>query len=945
LLIWAIPPMQLDQLRVFISSTFRDLQAERSYLVSKVFPEIRKVCRERGVEFTEIDLRWGLTHEDSALGRIIRTCFEEIDRCRPYFIGIVGSLYGWVPDHLELQKDAEIVSRYPWVEEATINQMSVLEMEMRYGVLDHEGDSSGAFFYIREPRPERDGGTDHQHLHQLEQAIRASASTVRTFTDPSVLGEQVRADLLAIIDRDFPLTTTLSPLERERRGHDAFAASRRRAYIAHPETINALTELALFGSSPVLVEAETGMGKSALLAHWCAVTQKRQPDAIIIAHYVGSTPESADSTGLVRRLMAEIADKFGFTDPIPDSPEAVMEALPLFLARTAGKRCVLVIDDVDKLDGRGASLAWLPRYLPPSVKLVVSAAPGAAVEQARMRGWNVYALQSLGERERETLLVRYLGEYRKSLSSEQCKRIAADPKCSNPLFLRTVLEELRVAATFEELDGRIARLLSASDLTALMRMMFARLEDSFGAVTVRTALSVIWGSVTGLTDGELTELLGFERARLSQLLIALDANLTTRRGRYSFMHEFMRRAVEEMYLSEANDRRAVHNRLAAYFRDHASPERRIEEEPNQWNMGGNREQLVRTLTDPLLLAALGEERLFASLRFWRDLRETMDIPLALDAAPARASLGAAATMRYDLNVGRLLTELGYFGPAREWLERALVQAESLHDADAVIQVTGFLINALYLGRDLERADEMATAQRSALAHDPASLRYLEATSNLASIRYARGHLDTAAQLFREALTAATGRADMIRQRATDLNNLASVLSAKGNVAEALALSREAADTAERSYGTDHPETAAFLSNLALLLKNQHRASEAGPVYERALKILTNVYGDDHPKTAEVRYNYANLLHLVGRNDEAAQHCRAAIATYLWSYGNHSPQAASAYFLLGATARKRGDRDEALRCFTTSLDAYRTFGEHANEFVVRLEQAISELRTT
>src|SRR5690242_18909982 len=85
------------ELRVFISSTFRDLQEEREHLVKKIFPEIRALCRERGVTFTEVDLRWGLTEEEEALGRVIRTCMEEVDLCSPYFIGITGERYGYTP--------------------------------------------------------------------------------------------------------------------------------------------------------------------------------------------------------------------------------------------------------------------------------------------------------------------------------------------------------------------------------------------------------------------------------------------------------------------------------------------------------------------------------------------------------------------------------------------------------------------------------------------------------------------------------------------------------------------------------------------------------------------------------------------------------------------------------------------------------------------------------
>ena len=45
-------------MRVFISSTFRDMNAEREELGKFIFPELRRYCREREVEFVEVDLRW-----------------------------------------------------------------------------------------------------------------------------------------------------------------------------------------------------------------------------------------------------------------------------------------------------------------------------------------------------------------------------------------------------------------------------------------------------------------------------------------------------------------------------------------------------------------------------------------------------------------------------------------------------------------------------------------------------------------------------------------------------------------------------------------------------------------------------------------------------------------------------------------------------------------------
>jgi len=56
------PPFAHNRaIRVFISSTFKDMMAERDFLVTHVFPELRRLCESRGVTWGEVDLRWGIT--------------------------------------------------------------------------------------------------------------------------------------------------------------------------------------------------------------------------------------------------------------------------------------------------------------------------------------------------------------------------------------------------------------------------------------------------------------------------------------------------------------------------------------------------------------------------------------------------------------------------------------------------------------------------------------------------------------------------------------------------------------------------------------------------------------------------------------------------------------------------------------------------------------------
>ena len=73
-------PTAWRTVRVFISSTFRDMHAERDYLVKVVFPELRERCAKRQLHLVDMDLRWGVTEEEAEHGKVLEIILDEIDR-------------------------------------------------------------------------------------------------------------------------------------------------------------------------------------------------------------------------------------------------------------------------------------------------------------------------------------------------------------------------------------------------------------------------------------------------------------------------------------------------------------------------------------------------------------------------------------------------------------------------------------------------------------------------------------------------------------------------------------------------------------------------------------------------------------------------------------------------------------------------------------------------
>ncbi len=138
----------LSAVRTFISSTFLDLQEERDVMVNIVFPRLRRRFRNTGLEIVDVDLRWGVTEEQASRGETIGLCLAEIERCRPFFIGIVGERYGWVPDPAALSVSLQLA--YPVLIDNA--GKSITEIEFDFGPLGKPDEGWRAIFLLRRPQ-------------------------------------------------------------------------------------------------------------------------------------------------------------------------------------------------------------------------------------------------------------------------------------------------------------------------------------------------------------------------------------------------------------------------------------------------------------------------------------------------------------------------------------------------------------------------------------------------------------------------------------------------------------------------------------------------------------------------------------------------------------------------------------------------------------------------
>jgi len=978
-----------NELRVFISSTFKDLQEEREHLVKKIFPKIRALCRDRGIRFTEVDLRWGLTDEDVALGQVIRTCLEEVDKCRPYFIGITGDRYGFIPTYLDIQKDPSLLELCPWIEDAALSEMSITEMEAQYAVLNKPLASNASIqsmsrdrarFYFRRHRAtiDSDDGVndERERLEAYQQRIRTSGAHIAEFRDPNSLGEMIYDDLIEIIQRDFTHAKPSSPLEEERSRHAAFSLSRRRAYIANPIHLKRLNDHAASDDPPLVVYAESGSGKSSLFAFWAEQYRRKNPEAHVIEHYVGIGATATDHYAVIRHVCMEINERFGREEEIPSEPAKLELALGQWFGyadhelKQRAQSMVLILDGLNQLQGSALKLQWIPDVISPSIRLFISSTVEGTLVELQKRGWSRFGMQALSEAERETIVVRYLAEYHKSLNPEQIRRIAGDYKCGHPLFLKTVLEELRLVSRHEELDSTIESYLAATGTEDLFQRLLERLEGDYNMRTVRDVMSLLSASRSGLDERELAELTGLARLKIATMIAGLDYHLVKKEGRLTFFHDYLRRAVEKRYLADGLKQQVVHRQIAEYFQCGVTaaiaegtgvPARIAGELAFQWSAAGAIDRLYESLaTMPVFLALYDGETRYEVLGYWSGVTEAGTIDAHYRRGVDRWEISDQAERSAGLGrVVELLTQLGRWSGAielcRERLSSALARGDTAEEAASrrdlawLMQLRGEYGEAVEeLGRALDLSaalgdrrgmagtqGNMGSVFSSRGEHDRAlesfgiCLRICEELGDRAGVARVQGNMGNV-HSDRGEYDRALESYGICLRICEELGDRSGVALAHGNMGNVY-WSRGEYDRALESFGVllRICEALGDRSGVAWAHGSMGNVYLSRGAYDRALEsfgVLLRICEElgDRSGVATAQGNMGNLYSSRGEHDRALE--SYGICLRICEESGDRRGVARARGNMGNVYASRGEYDRALEQFTTAAAEHREIGD-------------------
>lgn len=417
---------------VFITSTFRDMQAERDHLRHVVFPRLDAVLRPARFQLEPIDLRQGietieLESEDARERLVLKVCLDEIRRSRPFLIVLLGDRYGWIPPEERMVAAAEEAG-FP----TEVRGKSVTAMEVEFGILQESpGQRRRSFFYFRDRlpceqmppavaavfsdqhSPDPETRESHRRLVMLKEVIAADpdlAQRVSRYqadwnpathrvTGLEAWGEMVFQHLMRELHDEIQAAVNQMPLtwqERERVVLAEFVEHRRRDFTGRVQLLEELHALATSPASeaPTMTAGSAwgacltgaaGSGKSALFAELVA-RLSNEDSVLLLMNAAGATPRGSQVGSMLERFLGELSDALGIENPVSEraGPDEIDSAFASLLARVAAKRRVVVLlDALDQFDPtpRSQHLTWLrPRQSPGNARLIAMALDGDAAE-------------------------------------------------------------------------------------------------------------------------------------------------------------------------------------------------------------------------------------------------------------------------------------------------------------------------------------------------------------------------------------------------------------------------------------------------------------------------------------------------------------------------------------------------------------------------------------
>lgn len=600
---------------IFVSSTFKDMHFERDAIQETTLPMLKKEAAKYGDNVHFCDLRWGINTGDldseEGSRKVLDVCLDEIDRCSPPMVVILGDRYGWIPseeltesvtgrkrlDKSELQRKMELEDL----------KISVTALEIAYGAMASAEKSRNTLFYFRhiesENIPEDFAPEDEEHAKKLavlkQRIIELTDGRVKTYNVrwngsklegvddfAKMLAEDIKNELLPEWERCKDFT----PFEREINTHISFVREKNSMFSSRKGIVDRyFSDLTQGSTRSLIIKAPSGSGKSMI---WGNLALRLINCGYRVLPIVcGLTPGFCSAYNVLKGIVYWLEELLNVSHTVTVGNTEAAENVSLDLAKheqlksryselcrecaACGKRIFIMLDAVDCLyaDEARDSMIFMPE-VSENVGFVMTALPEVATP-----GCSCTVLPEIDRTEKGEIINGILHAHGRELEGCVIEKMINSSSSDNPLYLSLLVQRLLMMNRDDFMaiksagDGMSAitnRQLEIIDRCpdSLQKMSAALLEEAGARINeglVMEVASLLAVSRFGLREEDLAVLLCEKWSALDfvHFIYYMNENFIRRAdGRFDFSH----RCIREGFISLCKDEKETHKRILNYLR-------------------------------------------------------------------------------------------------------------------------------------------------------------------------------------------------------------------------------------------------------------------------------------------------------------------------------------------------------------------------------------------
>lgn len=586
----------LSQLRVFISSTFEDLEEERKYLAEAVFPAFTNTALLQGVQFVEIDLRWGVPKD----APIIKSCLKEIERTQPYFIGIIGKSDGTVPKPENFKAEYGIfddeynekIER--WIEAGC----SITEMEFLYGAIERGDTCKSGFFWL-------DYCSHTPKQYKMREVLLGKGFNVVPCASIDVLGEKIMSFLKGLLPPSNPSDSKAEELQAIRTAQERIREQLLQFYVHRTDfDFSAISSFLDSDKKLLYVRGCHGAGKSTILARFLKDYQGNDCQKILISHF----HRGGYLDDIYFHLLLELekvqgytyedyAEKQGYVSTV-----SVRERLEKFLSTTSHRKLIFLIDGLE-YEGTEVIYNITSLFAPyDNYKLIITDQQDSEdfeendepdedededFEDFFDEDEEDYNLDSDDEDEiivcypkelTRAVITQYYRSYGRTIQNDLLGELESIGRSWDFHSLRAILNEIRVFGIHNTLSSLVSDLASCTD-EEMYEKIISHWKTLLAPIRENDVLEVLYLSHYGLTENTLRELCHLTQHEWSLIYAVLQPYIIHLGDRICLGNEVFREVIRYSITKEMEY--ANRCKIIRYFKDKEHSDEKFDEYPYQ----------------------------------------------------------------------------------------------------------------------------------------------------------------------------------------------------------------------------------------------------------------------------------------------------------------------------------------------------------------------------